>query len=89
MLVLNYDASLYRKSTNALLLMNVIQIKIVDPEGYKTKNAWFFKQWGLHAVIQKLPAPGLDVIDEEETSIPPPLNIPPSSSTVDVRIIDK
>ncbi|KAJ5334997.1 hypothetical protein N7452_007400 [Penicillium brevicompactum] len=70
-----------------MLLLNY-EIEIVNPENYQTTNAWFFRQWGLHAVIRKLPAPERDDTIEQKASIPPALNIPPSSSTVDVRIID-
>lgn len=61
---------------------------MVDPQNYKSENAWFFKQSGLKAVIRKLPAVEADINGKGKHVAPPALDIPPSSSTVDVRVID-
>ncbi|KAI3275302.1 hypothetical protein DTO003C3_1849 [Penicillium roqueforti] len=70
-----------------VLLLNY-DIQIVNPENYKTENAWFFKQTGLQAVIRKRAKMERGSSNKDKPTLPPVLNIPPSSSTVDVRVID-
>jgi hypothetical protein len=63
-------------------------MQIVDPQNYKTENAWFFKQSGLEALIQKRAVVKTIPDNKVERIVPPILRVPPSSSTVEVRVID-
>ncbi|KAF7586585.1 hypothetical protein BBP40_008642 [Aspergillus hancockii] len=66
----------------------ILTINIVDPHNHKTENAWFFKQWGLQAIINKRPELPRSPHCRDDPIQAPIVDFPSSSSTVDVRVID-